>query len=118
MGRRLVESIEEYPISNPRLLYTILWWKQRGNSGNTPSTKLSRKPTLHANSSPTNPNKPLKYTFPEMKPITAKDIVCKRCGQLLNGSRVILACTDEVLGPRILVECPKIRCTPTSSSHQ
>ena len=29
-GRRLAELIEEYPISNPRLLYPILWWKQTG----------------------------------------------------------------------------------------
>jgi len=29
-GRRLVELIEKYPISNPRLLYPILWWKETG----------------------------------------------------------------------------------------
>ena len=29
-GWRLVEAIEKYPISNPRLLYPILWWKETG----------------------------------------------------------------------------------------
>ena len=29
-GRRLVEAIEKYPISNPHLLYPILWWKETG----------------------------------------------------------------------------------------
>ncbi len=29
-GRRLVEAIEKYPISNPYLLYPILWWKETG----------------------------------------------------------------------------------------
>jgi len=34
----------------------------------------------------------------------AKDIVCKRCGKPLNGSRAILACTDEILDPRIVIK--------------
>ena len=29
-GWELVEAFEKYPISNPRLLYPILWWKETG----------------------------------------------------------------------------------------
>ena len=39
--------------------------------------------------------------------VIAKDIVCKSCGQPLSGSKVIIACTDEVLGPRIVIKCSK-----------
>ena len=42
-----------------------------------------------------------------MSQIIAKDIVCKNCGQPLNGSKVTIACTDEVLGPRIVIKCSK-----------
>ena len=42
-----------------------------------------------------------------MKRIIAKDILCKRCGQPLKDSRVILACMDQTLGSRIIIECSK-----------
>ena len=43
----------------------------------------------------------------ERRQVTTKEIVCKNCGQPLSGSKIIAAYTDEVLGPRIVVECSK-----------
>ena len=37
----------------------------------------------------------------------SKDILCKRCGQSLEGGRVIVACADPYLGARIIVKCAK-----------
>jgi len=42
-----------------------------------------------------------------MRRVIVKEIVCKKCGQPLSGSKIIVAYTDEVLGPRMVVECSK-----------
>ena len=39
--------------------------------------------------------------------IKSRDVLCKNCGQPLKESRVVVACTDQLLGSRIIIECSK-----------